>query len=170
MKHSVRLVALLAFCCVGVLALLPTSAFAEGSHDRTQVGHDISVGSDQEVGELTCFGCSIRVRGHVHGDVTAFGGSVTIEDQGEVDGDASIFAGQLRLGHESKINGDVAIFGGRIRRDASATIGGDVAEFTSPLWLVLMVVLPLAVLGGMIALVVWLIRRFARPGVPAVAQ
>ena len=75
-----------------------TSAFADGDHDRTQVGSNIIIGADEEVSEATCFGCSIRVRGHVSGDVTAFGGSIVIEDQGQVGGDLTTFGGNLRLG------------------------------------------------------------------------
>ena len=31
------------------------AACAAGPHDRTQFGHDISVGTDEEVAEVTCY-------------------------------------------------------------------------------------------------------------------
>ena len=39
---------------------------------------------NERVSDATCFGCTIHVRGHVMGDVTAFGGSIVVEDQGQV--------------------------------------------------------------------------------------
>ena len=87
---------------MGLLLCLAFAATASAreSHDRTQVGSNIIIGPGEEVGDATCFGCSIRVRGHVSGDVTAFGGSIIIEDQGQVDGDATAFGGGIRLGKE----------------------------------------------------------------------
>ena len=97
------------------IVALSCAAFADG-RDRTQVGSNISIGPDEEVNEATCFGCSIRVRGHVSGDVTAFGGSVVVEDQGQVGGDTTVFGGDVRIDREVKLGGDVTVFGGRIRR------------------------------------------------------
>lgn len=155
--------------CVFVLGSFSTVAFAEGSHDRTQFGHDISVGPNEETGEVTCFGCSVRVRGHVNGDVNVFAGSVTVEDQGEIGGDTTIFAGNLRLDREVKVGGDITVFGGRIHREPDSSVGGDVTNFASPLWIVLIFGLPVALFGALIALIVWLIRRLIRPSVPATA-
>src|SRR6266536_350508 len=93
MSHRLRLL------CRSLIfvAILSSAAFADGSRDRTQVGHSISIGPGEEVTDATCFGCSIRVRGHISGDVTAFGGSVMVEDQGQVNGDATVFGGDIRL-------------------------------------------------------------------------
>ena len=82
---------------------LSGAAFAASSTDRTQFGHNISVGPGEEVSEVTCFGCSVRVRGHVSGDVTTFGGSVVVEDQGEIGGDTTTFAGDVRLDKGVKV-------------------------------------------------------------------
>ena len=71
-----------------------------------------TLGLNEEVSEATCFGCSIRVRGHVSGDVTAFGGSIVVEDQGQIGGDLTTFGGSLRLGEDANVSGDVAVFGG----------------------------------------------------------
>ena len=148
-------------------------ALADHSQDRTQVGHNISIGSDEEASEATCFGCSIRVRGHVSGDVTALGGSIIIEDQGQIGGDATALGGGIRLDRGVTVHGDVTAIGGRIRRDPAATIGGDVANMAGPGWIALIALiflLPFALFGLFVALIVWLIRRLLRPAVPIVAQ
>jgi hypothetical protein len=139
------------------------------SPDRTQFGRDISVGASEEVGDVTCFGCSIRVRGHVAGDVTTFGGSIVVEDQGQIDGDATTFAGGVRLGRQTKVDGDLTVFGGAIRRDPQATVDGSTTNFGVPISLLFLVVIPCAVLGGLIALIVFVIRRITRPSLPAAA-
>lgn len=135
----------------------------------TQVGNNINIGADEEVSDATCFGCSIRVRGHVSGDVTAFGGSVVVEDQGQVGGDATVFGGDIRIDKEAKVARDVTVFGGRIRRDPASTVGGDVTTMGGPGWIVLIFLVPLIFLGLFVALIVWLIRRLTRPSVPAAA-
>src|SRR5215469_3120900 len=143
-----------------------TAAFADGPHERTQFGRDIVVGPNEEVSDATCFGCSVRIRGHVTGDVTTFLGGVVLEDQGEIAGDTTTFGGNIRLSRGVKINGDVTVFGGRLRRDPEATIHGDVANFGGPIWLFVIFGLPLVILGAFIALIVWLVRRLLRPAVP----
>lgn len=153
----------LLFFCVA----LSTPAFADGSHDRTQVGHDINVGPGEELSEATCFGCSIRVRGHIEGDVVSFGGNIVVEDQGKVDGDATVFGGGLRLDKNVSVGGDVTVFGGRLRRDPTATIGGDVTDFGGAGWMILIFALPLFCLGAFIALIIWIVRLATRQSVPA---
>jgi|SRR5579862_4205442 len=159
--------ALLCTCLFFGLAL-STSALAQ-SRDLTQVGHTIVIGTGQDVGDATCFGCSIRVHGHVNGDVTSFGGSVTVDDQAQVDGDITVFGGGIRIDHDVKVAGDVTVFGGQIHRDSTASIGGDVTSFSGGGWILLIFVLPLILFGGFVTLVVWLIRRLLRPAMPAVA-
>jgi hypothetical protein len=148
---------------------LSGAAFAASSTDRTQFGHNISVGPGEEVSEVTCFGCSVRVRGHVAGDVTTFGGSVVVEDQGEIGGDTTTFAGDVRLDKGVKVGGDITVFGGRLHRDAAATVGGDVTNFSGTGWLFLVFGLPLVILGAVLALIVWLVRRLMRPAIPVAA-
>lgn len=158
--------------CVSLLLFLAIPTFAlqgKAAPDRTQTGSDIRVGPNEQTGELTCFGCSVHVRGHVLGDVTTFGGSITVEEGGKIDGEATSFAGGLRLEKDAVVNGDATVFGGRIHRDASASIGGEVTNFSGGFWIVLIFVLPLVFLGLFIALVIWLIRKLTRPAVPAAA-
>lgn len=159
----------LRFLSAGVIFLVALSSGAFADRDRTQVGHTINIGPDEEVGDATCFGCSIRVRGHVSGDVTAFGGSVVVEDQGQVGVDATVFGGDIRIDKAAKIARDVTVFGGRIRRDPAATVGGDVTTMGGPGWIFLIFLAPLIFIGLFIALIVWIIRRLLRPSVPLAA-
>lgn len=152
-----------------ILLSVALSGFAETSHDRTQFGHNITVGPGEEVSQVTCFGCSVRVQGHVAGDVTTFGGGVVVEDQGQIGGDLTSFGGNLRLEKETNVGGDVTIFGGRIRRDESAKIGGDVSTFTGTFWLLLIFGLPFVILGAFIALIVWIIRMVMHRQAPVPA-
>ncbi len=153
------------FLCLALSA----AASAREAHDRTQVGSTIIISAGQEVGDATCFGCSIRVRGRVSSDATAFGGSVVVEDQGQVDGDVTAFAGGIRLGNEGSVKGDVTVFGGRIQRDPTATVGGDVTAMGGPGWIVLILGAPLLFFALFVALIVWIVRRLLRPAVPVTA-
>ena len=149
------------------------TAFAGGAQDRTQVGHNISIGPGEEVSDVTCFGCSIRVRGHVSSDVTALGGSIIVEDEGQIGGDATAIGGGIRLNGGVTVHGDVTAIGGRLRRDPAATIQGDVSNLAGPGWIALIILvalLPFVLFGLFVALLVWLIRRLLRPASPIVAQ
>ncbi len=166
MKHRIRLLppACLVFCLVFSIV-----ALADDAHERTQVGHNIGIGPDDEVSDATCFGCSVRVRGHVSGDVTVFGGSILVEDKGQIAGDATAFGGDVRLDKAVNVGGDVTVFGGRVRRDSGATVGGDVTNMGGPGWIVLIVLAPLVFFGAFVALIVWLVRRLLRPATPVAA-
>ena len=158
---------------VYVLATLAFSipALAEASHDRTQFGHDVTVGADEEVTEVTCFGCSVRVRGNVSGDVTTFGGTILVEEGGEIGGDSTSFGGDVRLDSGAKVE-SITVFGGKIRRDPGASVSGDVTTFAggAALWLFLIFGFPFLILGGIVWLIVWLVRRFSQPSMPVAAR
>jgi hypothetical protein len=151
-----------------MLIAATAAAFADNSHDRTQFGRDIVVSAGEEATDVTCFGCSVRVRGQVATDVTTFGGSVVVEEGGEIHGDTTTFGGNVRLDQGSVVNA-ITVFGGRVHRDSSATVNGDVTTFSSSFWLVVIFGLPFAILGAFIALIVWVVRRLFRPAVPATA-
>lgn len=161
----------LLYAVAGVVIALGFSAFAfaKDNPSITRFGNNITIGPSDEVGEVTCFGCSIRVRGLVAGDVITFAGSIYIEDQAQVAGDVTSFGGNLRLDKSVKVSGDVTIFGGRMDRAAEASIAGDVTTFSSRGWMLLIFVAPLLVLGLLITLIVWLVQRLRRPVVPATA-
>jgi len=154
--------------CLAAALLLSSLAFADAK-ERTQTGSNITVAPGQESGEVTCFGCSVRIQGHVIGDVTVFGGGVIVESSGQVDGDTTAFGGGVRLDKGSKIGGDLTVFGGKLRRDPEAIVSGEVSAFTGVGWIVAMIALPLMFLGALLAFVIWLIRRITRQTVPATA-
>jgi hypothetical protein len=154
---------------LALLTLLAIPALAQSAREHTQFSHDIVIGPDEQSGEVVCFGCSVRIRGHVNSDVTTFGGGITIEDNGEIAGGVTAFGGNVRLNGPVKVNGDLTVFGGRIHRDSSASVGGDVTNFAGGIWIFLIFVLPLLFLGAFIALIIWLVRTLIRPRVAATA-
>jgi hypothetical protein len=151
------------------LFALSATAFAEADHDRTQFGHSITIGPGEEASDVTCFGCSVHVRGHVAGDVATFGGGVVVEDQGQIDGDLATFGGDLRLEKDATVKGDVAVFGGRIRRDPEAVVKGDITNMASRGWIFLIFGAPFIVLGLFVWGIVWIVRRLTRQTVPVAA-
>ena len=157
--------------CLLLAVGLGVPACGQSAHDRTQFGHDIIVGANEKVADVTCFGCTVRIRGQVVGDVTTFGGSIVLERDAVVSGDTTTFAGDVRLDGGAKVR-DITVFGGRIRRDSEATVAGEITNFGggTAIWLFILFGLPLLVLGAFIALIVWLVRRFTRPAVPVAAK
>jgi hypothetical protein len=155
---------------VGMLFVAGMSAIAvaDASHDRTQFGRNIEVQAGEEVSEVTCFGCSVRIRGDVKSDVTTFGGGIVVEDQGRIEGDATSFGGAVRLEKGSEV-GAVSVFGGRLHRDPEASVHGDVTTFTGSFWLLLIFLVPIAFLAGIVVLIVWLVRVLTRPRATAPA-
>ena len=149
------------------VAAFSAPSFADAPHDRTQFGHDVTIGVDEEATDVTCFGCSVRVRGKVATDVTTFGGSVIVEEGGPVGSDLTAFGGNVRLDKDTKVSGGITVFGGRIHRDPEALVSGDVTVFAGGrLWLFLIFGSPLILLGAFIALLIWLVRRITRPRMP----
>ena len=157
MKFNLR--SLLTIC---ILLSAPFAVALDG-REYTQFGHSIYIGPDQQTGDVTCFFCSVRVRGQVGGEITTFGGNVIIEDNASVGGDITAFGGTVRLGPETKIGGELTVMGGTLIRDPKAQIGGDVTTFSGQGWLLLIFGLPLLIFAGIIALIVWLIQRRQRP-------
>jgi hypothetical protein len=155
---------------VVLAALLVCSpAFAKGGSDITQFGHDIRISEDQKAGEVTCFACSVYVRGQVSGDITTFGGSVVLDPGTMVAGEITSFWGDVRAAEDTKIAGDVSVFGGRLRRQPSTMISGEVTTFQSRGLIWLMLLSPFVVLAGIIALIIWLVRSNRRPS-PVMAR
>jgi len=152
------------------IALLALSSLAAArSEDRFQMNRTLQIEATDHAGDVTCFHCSVYVRGEVRGDVTTIGGSVIVQDGGVVRGDVSSIAGDVRLSAKANIAGDVSSIAGDVRRDPHATIGGDVSSLSGGIWLVLIFGVPLALLGALIALITWLFRRSRAP-VPAAAM
>jgi hypothetical protein len=166
LPSTLLLLALLLTCTVSFC----NAAFAQdNSPDHTQFGSDITIGANEQAGDVTCFGCTVRIRGHVIGDATVFGGSILIQGEGQVDGDVTDFGTGVRLDKAVKIGGDLTVFGGSVRRDTSSSVGGEVTNFSGSLWLILIFGLPAAFLGAFLAGIVWIVRRLTRPEVPVTA-
>ena len=122
---------------VGLLLCLAsaTTALAKDNPTYTQWGRDITVGPDDETGELTCIACTVRIRGQVAGDVTTVGGSIVIEDHGQVAGEVTSVAGNVRLDSAAKVSGDVTVVGGTLHRGPEANIGGNVTSVGGQGWI-----------------------------------
>ena len=168
MRVDTRFIHLVLICLAFVVSTSAAS-LADDTHDRTQFGHNITVNAGEEVTEVTCFGCSVHVRGHVAGDVTTFAGNVIVEDGGEIDSDLTTFGGEVRLEKGSQVSAGVTVFGGSLRRDPEAKIEGDVTTFNGRYWLFLIFGMPVVVLAGIVLLIVWIVRRLTRTGVPVTA-
>lgn len=149
--------------CVLVCLAVSTAAFAASNPDRTSWGHNISVGPNEEVADITCIACSIRVRGQVAGDVTTLGGSILVEDQGQVAGDVTAVAGNVGLDKAVTVAGDVTVVGGNLRRDSQANVSGDVTSVGGRFWIVPILLAPFVILGLLVAFIVWLVQRLRRP-------
>jgi hypothetical protein len=153
---------------LAVSLLLSTLAAAEQSTDQVQIGRNIVVQAGQKAGDLVCVGCSIVVRGQASGDAVAVGGSVVLEQGAQVAGGITTVFGDIRLQNAAQVGGDVVAVGGVLRRDAQTSIGGSVTSMGGGVWTLLIFFVPLLLLGGTVALIVWLIRR-KRTVVPATA-
>jgi len=151
-----------------VFAFLPLSKAAAANADRFQFNHDIQVQPDERVGDVTCLNCSIYVRGQVSGDVTVINGNIVGEQGSMVGGDIIAIHGNVRAESGSQVEGDLTAIAGTARRDPQATVGGDVTSMGGGGWVLLIFLVPFAILGGIVALIIWLIQRSRRPAqVPA---
>jgi hypothetical protein len=157
---------------VATVVLLVSGYTFAANPDRFQTNRDIHVDASDKPTDVTCFHCSIFVRGEVNGDLTAIGGNITLEDGAQVHGDITAVVGDIRLEANTMTERDVTAVVGTVRRDPQAAVKGDVTAIEGRGWLILVVVLPLALVGGLLALlgwiVFWLIRR-NHPGVPVAA-
>lgn len=154
--------------CVFIAAGLSGNALAKSRPDRTQFNRDIRVESGEKTGDITCFNCSIYIRGEVSGDATAFRGRIVVETGASVAGDVTAFLGDVRVEPTSKVAGDVTVFGGALHRDTGAAIAGDVTSFENKAWVFLILLSPLIFVGLIVALIVWLVQR-SRGRVPVAA-
>jgi hypothetical protein len=161
-----RFFALYAFCILAVL-LAPSTTLAANA-DRFQFNHDIRIQPNDEVGDVTCINCSIHVLGRVSGDVTTVNGNIVAEQGAAISGDVTAVRGDARIENGAQVAGDLTAIAGTVRRDPQATVGGDVTSMGGGGWVFLVFLLPFAVLGGIVALIIWLIQRSRQPApVPA---
>src|SRR5215475_5668684 len=152
--------ALIALC----FAVAASIAFAKNNGGEiTQFGRDIHISADQKAADVTCFNCNIYVDGQVGGEITAIHGNIVLQDGAMVGGEVTDLLGDVRLGEDSKIAGELTVLGGKLRRPASASVAGDVTVMEGAAWVYIMVLGPFVFLAGLIALIIWLLRRRKTP-------
>ena len=148
--------------CLLVLALalaIPAAFAKNDGFEITQFGHDIRIGADQKAADVTCINCSVYVEGQVAGEITTIHGNIVIQEGAMVGGEVTALLGDLRMADNTKVAGEVTVLGGKIRRSPTANVAGDVTVMEGAIWVYLMVLSPLLFLAGLVALIVWLIRR-----------
>ena len=86
------------------------------------------------VGDVSVFGGTAVLNGHVEGDVVIFGGTASLA--GTVDGDLVLFGGTLGAGSSADVDGDCVLIGGSFEGDGAGNIScdsiGEFPAFTFP--------------------------------------
>jgi hypothetical protein len=108
----------------------PTLLLANDGHERVHFFQSINVGPDENVGDVVCIGCSIRMSGSC-GDAVAILGSIIID--GTVKGDAVAVGGTIKLGEDAQVGGDTVGLGGGIVRHPAAVVKGEMVSQSGPL-------------------------------------
>src|SRR5713226_7093257 len=146
-----RLLALSTLCVLAILPAPSAALAAQANADRFQVNHDIHIQPEDQVG-----------------DVTTVNGNIVAEQGATISGDITTVRGNARLDNGTQVAGDVTAIAGTARRDPKATVGGDITSMGGGGWVFLVFLLPFVFLGGLVALIIWLIQRSRRPApVPA---
>jgi cytoskeletal protein CcmA (bactofilin family) len=140
-------------------AITAPAAFASNGSEITQFGHDIHIGENQQADQVTCFNCSVYVRGQVAGEITTIRGNIVIEGNSSVGGEVTALLGDVRLDDGTQVAGEVTVLGGKLRRPPGAHVAGDVTVMQGAAWVYVMLFAPLLFLAGVVALIVWLVRR-----------
>lgn len=129
MKHLIRI--------LGLLALLTTLAIpgivlADDGQPNDQIvfGDNYTLGSGEEVGNLTVFGGNVDILpgATVADSLVVMGGNVTVN--GEVKGTIHVYGGQLTLGDSAVVGGDITMTGGNLDRASGAEVKGTVTHST----------------------------------------
>jgi cytoskeletal protein CcmA (bactofilin family) len=159
---------------VGELTCFNCSVYVQGqvNGDITTFHGNIVIEQNAAVsGEVTSFLGQIRAASgsKIGGDATVFAGNLILEQDGMLNGEATSFAGDIRVANGAKIGGDSTAIGGVVRRQPGAMTGGQVTSMQGTIWLVLIFVAPFLFFAGIIALIIWLVRRNRRPS-PAIAR
>jgi len=159
---------------VGELTCFNCSVYVQGqvNGDITTFHGNIVIEQNAAVsGEVTSFLGQIRAANgsKIGGDATVFAGNLVLEQDGMLNGEATSFAGDIRVANGAKIGGDSTAIGGVVRRQPGAMTGGQVTSMQGTIWLVLIFVAPFLFFAGIIALIIWLVRRNRRPS-PAIAR
>jgi hypothetical protein len=94
---------------------------------------------------------------------------VFAESGASIAGDLTAIGGNARVESGAQVAGDLTTIGGTLRRDPQASVAGAVTTIGGGgAWVLLIFLLPFLFLGGIIALIIWLIQRSRHPApVPA---
>jgi hypothetical protein len=143
-----------------VFALAVPAAFAKNDgFEVTHFGHDIRISADQKAADVTCIYCSVYVEGQVAGEITAIHGNIVIQDGAMTGGEVTAVLGDVRMADNTKVAGELTVVGGKLRRSSTASVAGDVTVMEGTTAVYMMLLSPFLFLAGVIALIVWLIRR-----------
>lgn len=126
------------------------------------VVHDsVQVNSTDNVTDIVCAFCTVRLDGPIKGDlVTAFA-DVEVAPGVSVDGDFVSAFTHLRMANGSSIGQDMVYFGGEQQIAPSANIEKDRVGVPQVI-AVLLLLIPLCFIAGMIYLIIFIIRRLVR--------
>jgi hypothetical protein len=139
------------------LGLFSVAAVADSG--QVHIGRDIYIQPQDKAGDLVCIACSIHIRGQVAGDAVAVLGSVVLEQGASLAGDVTAVVGDVRLQSGTQIAGDVSAVAGMVKRDPQSKIAGDITSLGGAGWTLLILVAPLVLFGGIVALIIWLFQR-----------
>ncbi len=140
-------------------SVLPAAAKSGSDNDRVQIGSNINVAEDEDIGDVVCIGCSVRVAGSC-GDIVAIGGRIDLA--GHAKGDVVAVGGGVRLGGGAQVGGDVVTIGGELARQEGSEVGGEIVSQGGRYVLPLLIIVPLLPVILIVALVWWLITRSNR--------
>ncbi len=96
--------------------------------DMVRVFADVTIGANQEAGDMVVIGGNAIVAGRVNGDSVVVFGNATID--GQLNGDLVNIMGSTVLGPEAVINGEMIAVGGRVARADGAIIRGETIELS----------------------------------------
>lgn len=97
------------------------------SGNRDSFGSSVTIGGGEWVcGNVSVYGGSATILGHVNGNVTVIGGSADVA--GQVDGNVTTIGGSIILRSSASVGGNVDAVGGSISRNSGATVGGNVEQ------------------------------------------
>jgi hypothetical protein len=88
------------------------------SHDGPSFGKNVLVDTDEVTcGDITSFGGTVTIKGEVKGEVLAFNSQVVVF--GGVDENINLYAGSLILQNGSHVQGSINLYGGRVLQNVS---------------------------------------------------
>ncbi len=77
-------------------------------------------------GDLTVFGGTVTIHGQIQGNLLAFGGTINID--GGVSGDITLFGGSVNLLPGARVYGSIHLYGGQINRRQGVLLDGTVDD------------------------------------------